>query len=1481
MLSIKCNYTNLFVVLLVLAVPLSSWAIYPSEAGSTQGPNLPAQLIVKFKPGAGPDSKQAMRGTFSAGMAAMEALDKQFGVRQKRTLLADNALRPADNPLKDVYLLRVDRGVDLEEMARQYENLPYVEYAEPDYVVELFEIPTDSLYPAQWPLHNTGQPYPAVDRYEGDYNDTLVWINGAVDADIDAQEVYANPPDNTGITVVGIIDTGVDRDHPDLAGRLWTNPGEIPDNGLDDDHNGYVDDINGWDFCGNPDGLPIWGDNDPEDYHGHGTHCAGIVAATSGNEIGIAGVCQNARIMCLKIFPIAAYSVCAEAIVYAADNGADVINMSWGGYLPSDMLEDAISYARRKNVIPIAAVGNSGDRWVSYPACYFNTMAIGTTQSDDLVTAFSTYHDRVLVVAPGHDILSLRASGTDMYASAHEPFVHIVDSLYFIASGTSMSCPHAVGVSAWIRSVSPGLIVDSVQEILIRSSDDIIDPYGEGDSLVGFDPYSGHGRVNLLQAIEETPARRAQISSPHNGAFVSGVVDIYGTADGDDLGEWVLEYGLGQTPASWTESYRSSLPITDAYLTSIDATALNGWLTVRLTVDETNVCEQRLFILNEDLVEITSPLPGDSVTACVSIVGTFMHSEFGYIVIEYGSGLAPPTWTLIDTVTTPVYDDTLVVWYPRGLVGDEHTIRVTLYDRNSGVVASDETSIVWLTVFSGSTGWTLHLEDTLISVQPNYGDFDDDGSMEIVLGTSQGVKFYDPADGSEKTLELPASASGDFGNAGLIAVGNLDGDGTDDFVLLGADGLYGYYSDGTELYYPTSRQPTYHTNLALTFRLFLKDTDGDGVDEILWREADNVLAVLRADGTGYREIASKSSFPADLDGDGVDEYYRSQGWWAEYTVVDNEIVLNTESGMCRVVAMDSLGNVVDSVDVDTSWYDGVNSSYYKGARTAADIDGDGQLEVIFLTHRGNCMEGSIRYMLFAYDAGLRPVPGWPRPVGRRCWYPSYAPLFGDLDGDGQLDYVVISWLEIYAYSMDGSPLGLDSTGLLAQNPEPGTPTQGLFVDIDADGRPEIVRHVEDDFLEDIAAERIFSFDDNGEVIRDRSFIMEDSAWRGNYRNNSPIVGDLNQDGFVDLLYRSTHGSLYFTNFDGVTIDDSQIPVGFPHLSRRMNDVAEITVKGRVAPPPAPIVRVESGMGTVKLTWNGLYSETAWDPLLDLEDFEGYRVWVSPEGPDQLVLLHAYDRENYVKHTQQEYPYEAELTPERRLRFDVIDEPFSLEELRCLYGSGPDPCQDASFDPLAFTADNPLILTSFEDSVIYFETFGDNTSDLSGGHPIRKVYPEEPYPSSLIPSQAQPEELTEDGYLKYFEYECVIEDVVPCEAYLVAVTAFDYGSPRLGVYSQENSPENQIQAVIVTDSTCSNLYCCQGMTGNVDFDPDDIADIADLTKIINYLFISFETIPCPEEANCDGDPEGIIDIGDLTALIDYLFITFEPLPQCAE
>jgi hypothetical protein len=288
------------------------------------------------------------------------------------------------------------------------------------------------------------------------------------------------------------------------------------------------------------------------------------------------------------------------------------------------------------------------------------------------------------------------------------------------------------------------------------------------------------------------------------------------------------------------------------------------------------------------------------------------------------------------------------------------------------------------------------------------------------------------------------------------------------------------------------------------------------------------------------------------------------------------------------------------------------------------------------------------------------------------------------------------------------------------------------------------------------------------------------------------------------------------------------------------------------PPQAPIVRVEGlDSNRVIVRWNGLYSETTPDILTKTLDFEGYTVYFGLDNnPSSLAPIANYDIENFTKFV---WVVDA-LNPDGTWR--VYDNPYLTRELRCLYASS---CDDVSFVPHNYTVDNPMV---YGDSLFYFAPVGANASEFGVTTPIKKTYPNQPYPSSLDTAQAEPWELTEEGYLKYFEYEFIVGNLIPEVTYCAGITAIDFGFPQVGVAPFESSLENGMGCA-TTPATC-----CIGLRGNVDGSWDDPATISDIVYLIAYLYFDGETPGCIEEADPSGD--GAIDIVDITALVDYFF-----------
>jgi subtilisin family serine protease len=382
--------------------------------------------------------------------------------------------------VEDLALVKLSSGKTVEESLKSFNEHPGILYAEPNYKVKLISTfpndpfisnDTDDPNNLLWGMHNIGQ------------------TGGTSDADIDAPEAWDIRTDANEI-VVAVIDTGVAYEHPDLADNMWVNEAELNgDPNLDDDENGYVNDIYGYDFCNN--------DSDPDDDFFHGTHCGGTIGAVSNNGKGVAGVCWNVKIMAVKFLSSGGGGTYADAISsvdYARTMGADIMSASWGGSAYSQGLYDEIEDANDAGILFVAAAGNSSSSAVGYPARYDlgNIISVMSTNHYDNKSSFSNYNSTsVDLAAPGSDILSTFPTYTT-YAMAY----YGLSTDYETISGTSMATPHVAGACALVWADDPCMTHLEVKEAVLGSVDRL-------SSLNNF--CVTKGRLNLYNALTYKP----------------------------------------------------------------------------------------------------------------------------------------------------------------------------------------------------------------------------------------------------------------------------------------------------------------------------------------------------------------------------------------------------------------------------------------------------------------------------------------------------------------------------------------------------------------------------------------------------------------------------------------------------------------------------------------------------------------------------------------------------------------------------------------------------------------------------------------------------------------------------------------------------------------------------------------------------------------------------------------------------------------
>jgi subtilisin family serine protease len=473
-------------------------------ANSDDNQYAPDEIIVKFEAGTSDETISIINSKNL--VISLEKLMKKNpnAVENEKTKILKK------HGIDRIYLLKLQKNSDVSEMVSKYSENPDVEYAEPNYKVHVdATIPNDSYFSLLWGMHNTGQS------------------GGTVDADIDAPEAWDTTKGNDTI-VVAVIDSGVDYNHLDLNDNIWTNPHETPGDGIDNDHNGYVDDIRGWDFYNN--------DNNPYDDNGHGTHCSGTIAAEGNNGIGVAGVSWNTKIMPLKFLNRtgSGYTFGAiSAVTYATQNGADIMSNSWGGGSYTQALENAISAANDAGILFVAAAGNAGsdnDALPHYPSSYNvdNIISVAATDRYDNLASFSNYGlISVDLGAPGVDILSTYPGG------------------YAWGSGTSMATPHVAGAAALIKAHYPNISVADLKAKMLNSVDSI-------DALAG-KTVTG-GRLNVANCLDTTPDTEAPMitGATGNTTGTTGEVVTISATITDNVG--VTSATVYYTPIDGTET---------------------------------------------------------------------------------------------------------------------------------------------------------------------------------------------------------------------------------------------------------------------------------------------------------------------------------------------------------------------------------------------------------------------------------------------------------------------------------------------------------------------------------------------------------------------------------------------------------------------------------------------------------------------------------------------------------------------------------------------------------------------------------------------------------------------------------------------------------------------------------------------------------------------------------------------------------------
>jgi subtilisin family serine protease len=957
--------STVFALMMFLTPGICAGQNDASQFADTERDYVPNEVIIKFK-----DEKQVDFNVFF-GRHKTREIHKVFKTAGKdaRSL-----------GLNKVYRVVFQEKLDIKKICQEMSKQPNVVYAEPNYIGRFCATsPNDPSFGQQWALDNTGQ------------------TGGVVDADVDAPEAWDDTVGSENV-VIAVIDTGIDYNHQDLANNIWINSDETY-NGKDDDNNGYVDDVIGWDFVSaewdvHEDEDPYPPDNDPMDGHGHGTRMAGIISAVGDNNQGISGMTWNCKLMAVR----AGYrrtdgtawilsSDAASATEYAADNGANVINLSWGFTSVSRTVEAAIEYAHAREpqgAVIVASVGNEDSETVIFPSSMDKVIAVGGTDDKDERAVWkepqppvpgeaSNYGVGIDVAAPGKNILTT-ALGVISYKSVQ---------------GTSASTGFTSGLAALIWSHNPSFTNLEVREII----------YSSADAGISSDKYIGRGRINADKALEITSVPHAEITNLDDMDMISENFEIFGTANGGDnsLLNYVLEYAQGIYPSSWIPIFSSTSPVSNGVLGTWDVQEVdNGKYTLKLTVfdDQGNYnIKERLVFIDKDL-HAGWPQTSGRNSYCHPVVGDLDNDGDMEIVVGDRDKVLH-VWN---------HDGTLV--FEKTLDGRIRTAPVLADIDNDGSLeilaasegSSSHDSKVYLFDVDGSSvdGWPQVLSDKELFVL-SVGDLDGNGRLEVVAASSRNPSAQKSmiyiwcADGSKYLptvwpkvidLNMPPNTYTVQDYASTPVLADMDKDGDLEIIVSipvhDKRTIYVWHHDGTEF----SRID--ETGDGYTVHCVVGDIDNDnnGDLEIVGTTENGRLLVWNHDASSYPgtwpNLTYGFSKPilADLDQD-----------------KDLEIIVENNNNRVYVYHHDGENMAgwpvqVEDIVGDWAW----------PPLVAGDVDGDRCPEILAAGGKGK--------MLYIWHSDGTELYGWPKI------FPDYfkeaSPVIGDLDNDGKVELFVSS-----------------------------------------------------------------------------------------------------------------------------------------------------------------------------------------------------------------------------------------------------------------------------------------------------------------------------------------------------------------------------------------------------------------------------------------------------------------------------------------
>ncbi len=1004
-------------------------------------------------------------------------LEAEIQKAEQRQQISDKAIQ--NNRLEDIYKLEVaEKTTDILAMARTYSAHPAVKYAEPNYEVKVNFEPNDQYWTSSG---SWGQPY-----------DDL-WGLKKIKANLAWDKSKGE-----GI-IVAVIDTGVDYNHEDIKDNMWINP---------------ADGTYGFNFTAS--GERAYLIRDPMDDHGHGTHCAGTIAAIQNNGVGITGVAPRARIMAIKGLNregSGSASNLSESVIQAVQSGADVLSNSWGGSGRSDVFEDVFRTAQQSGVVSVVAAGNDNvDALDFHPAYLPSVITVAASNPDDVRCSFSNYGAKADVSAPGGDsagtndgdnfwgrnILSLRSDNkgdpTDMYyqpPGAHEQ--QVVGGKYYRARGTSMACPHVAGVVALILSehldflnkdLNLGSQTGKVLSILKATGE----PVSESNPLKFVGP-----RVNAYAALQVTQELPVGILKSIDGEQ-SPLPLVRGIAGGANFLRYAVYYAHAEDPTSWNLVTESSIPVLDDLAT---ADPDDGILSDALTVDKTGSYLVRLIVYSVDGKQvisqvsftipnaITAPLSNDFISRnTTAAIKADLKGVYQDYVVEWGEGKTPLEWriagiTRLHPGPGADFSGDIALWNT-ALVpsssyanGSFYTIRVGI-QKSGGWVYSYKNLIYLDAVMKPGwpqyirpAWWDLKAEDQERFKQGDTtdvtaADLDGDGQKEIIVCVA---KVRDEQQGSLSVYNSDGSLRWSITVEDLQytvpVIGDINDDGKQEIFLANSsteDKLYGFKYDGGVF-------PGFPVSLERSSFFMMADLKSPGnagkrligISKFSYSGEGKTAVILKKDGS----VQKKFKF---TKGSNLSEVIRSQ--IPAVGNFDNDPEL-------EIVAVQANG--VQAFNPNGTLCAGWPSSANQmpegydiyGCPAVGDIDGDGYDNVVvaaFKTRRVSATGGfkilNEDLAVFAFDKNGGIMPGWPVLMNQlsdlmtKMPYSRYqSPALADFNGDGKLEIAFGVGPFHYLFDYRGNVL----PGWPRSVPAPSIHhVQMAIGDVDGDGTPDLI-----------------------------------------------------------------------------------------------------------------------------------------------------------------------------------------------------------------------------------------------------------------------------------------------------------------------------------------------------------------------------------------------------------------------------------------